>query len=370
MISSNYVTMLIFLCIFTLLIYRSTSQKEPFINVPMTSKINAVDPRTQTFDQVATNKQYGYARNPTINENVLYPGAIQNLQSAVSTVQNATLPAQNPYSAIVNNTSEGFENPRNTTPVFQVPGYQQSYLSPRQSSTGFSSFIRYNIPTEKNLAVRANDPLMMRDSYCNPVKLANMVQPVKENFDNSDVVDGMAVSPQYAKLYKSNLESSNQVISNNLPITSMANSIGNENDPNIVNYNMYTFALQRDRLNGLGCPIRGDVPCTPCLSTPDPSSNTWFRPPVNPSTALRTGAINVIAGATNVTAMQTAELAARGTSKNTFAGVAIPYPIGSPMANLQQAQQAALTNLNMANDLSQTTSYSSPTNTVNTSIFA
>lgn len=357
--------MILFVCIFSLLIYRSTSQKEPFINVPLTSKINAVDARTQTFDQTATNRQYGYSRNPTINANVLYPGSLVNLQSAVSNVQDATLPAKNPYTSIVRNQQDNGASP----PVFQVPGYQQSHLSPRQSSTGFSSFIRYNIPDEKNMAVRANDPLMMKDSYCNPVKLANIVQPVKEQY--TETISGTpAVSPQYDQLYKDNLASSNQVISNNLPITSMANSIGNENDPAIVNYNMYTFALQRDRLNGLGCPIRGDVPCTPCLSTPDPSSTTWFRPPVNPSTALRTGAINVIAGATNVTAMQTAELAARGTSKNTFAGVAIPYPIGSPMANIQQAQQTALTNLNMGNSISQTTDYSSPTNTVNTSIFA
>jgi hypothetical protein len=67
--------------------------------------------------------------------------------------------------------------------------------------------------------------------------------------------------------------------------------------------------------------------------------------------------------------MQTAELAARGTTKNTFAGVAIPYPLDSPMANVQQAQQVALTDLNMGNSIGQTTAYSSPTNTVNTNIF-
>lgn len=406
MISSNHVTLVMFMCIVGLLVYRAAATAdptiEPFWGLPtLTSRTYAVNGQTQQDDNNLLQAQYYYSTNPTINQNMLYPGSVSNLQSAVQTVDQVTQKAMQPnlFSQIVappsssttqrvpstmapSTTKEPFCGSCSSTttfPTYQVPGTQQSYLSPRQSSTGFSSYIKYNLPDEQNLALRPKDPLMMKESYCNPLSLASMVHPpasgstTQEGFTSSSVTQSPsivseAVSPQYSKLWNTNKKESDTVVTSTLPIQTMATSIGNE--PAFVNYDRYVFALQRDPLNGLGCPIRGDVPCTPCLPSQDPNSPTWFRPSSNPSTALRTGAINVIAGVTNVTSMQTAELVGRGTSKNTAGGVALPYPLSSPLSNTQLAQQAALESVNMGNSINQTVNYGSPYDTVTSTAFA
>lgn len=373
MISSNHVTMALFLTIFSLMVYRAAAKKEVIENwwglsAPFSPRVFAVDGQTGQDSPALLQQQLNAVNtNPAINQNMITPNELPHLVSAINVTQLSNrLPANNLYNPYIQQ-KESFQGVRKEVPTFQVPGQQQSYLSPRQISTGLNSYIRYNIPDEKNLAARPNDPLMMKDSSCNcnPMDMAAMVEPVKERFQSGLV--GSA-TPDYNQQLQQNATTSKEAVTSTLPISSMATSVGNDQ---VVNYNRLVFALQRDPTNGLGCPIRGDLPCVPCLSQPDPNSPVWFRPSKNPATALRSGAIQVIAGVNNVTAQDTAEVQLRSSQfQNTFAGVANPYPLGSPMQNLQTAQRTALSDVNMSTQYQAVVNNTIPDNTISLTTFA
>ena len=58
-------------------------------------------------------------------------------------------------------------------PFFSVPNFQ-AQLSPRISNTDYGANIKYNLPNERNLAARQNDPLMLgsavSEDFETPVK--------------------------------------------------------------------------------------------------------------------------------------------------------------------------------------------------------
>lgn len=382
--------MAIFLCIFSLLVYRAAGgvqTSEGFLlGFPMSSKTFAINGQTGQSDNCLLSSQWYHSTNPVVNTNMIRPDEVSQLQAGLSSIQrnsmaslNSMAPrngqAQNIYSSIVKPSNEGYcaGGARTSVPTYEVPGYRQSYLSPRQSSTGFQSYIRYNIPEEKNLAVRSNDPLMMKESYCNPVQLANIVQPVKEGFTSSSLSPNGDVSVQYNKLQQQNQQSASTTVLNELPIQSMATSIGGDAVAQF-NYDRPVYAALRSRLQAQGDYIRGDVPCTPCLPTTlDASSCINFRPSVNPSIDLNAGAMGVMGGfGGNSSAFQTAELMSRSSGgKNTFSGVALPYPTDTTQNNLQLAQQIALSGTDMGNQFAGVASQaSSPYESVSYSSFA
>lgn len=374
--SINHITMLIFFIVFSLLVYKSAANPMSVENfwtgVAFSSNINSINQLTGQTDNKLLQSQLGYSTNQYFNANMAPPSAATSLQAATNTLAGSPtmLPASNPYSKIVTEKYETQNTPGSSYPTFQVPGTQQSYLSPRQCSTGLGSYVKYNVPNEQNLAVRANDPLMMKDSYCNPMNLANMVEPVKTSEGFNYGLEG-AASASYNELVDSNNKGSNMAVQTSLPITSMSTSSGNNDQ--IVNYNRLIFALQRSRLNGLGDPIRGDVAVAPCLPSDNPQSNVWFRPAAGnaPNINLRAGAMQVMGGNGNVTAQATAELMSRASQlQNTFGGVAQVYPLGSPASNLEMAQSNALNNLNMATQNNMQTAATIPNNTVQLSTFA
>lgn len=388
MISTNQVTMAIFLCIFSLLVYRAAGgvqTSEGFLlGFPMSSKPFAINGQTGHSDNCLLTSQWynSTSNNPVINTKMITPDEVKELQAGLSTIQrnsmaqiNSMAPRngqQNIYSSIVKPSNEGYCDGRTSIPTYEVPGYRQSYLSPRQSSTGFQSYIKYNIPEEKNLAVRSNDPLMMKESYCNPVKLANIVQPMKEGFTSSSLSPNGDVSVQYNKLQQQNQQSAPTTVLNELPIQSMATSIGGDAVAQ-VNYDRPIYASLRSRLQAQGDYIRGDVPCNPCLPNQDPNSNINFRPSVNPSIDLNAGAMLVMGGfGGNNTAYQVAALStASSGGKNTFSGVSLPYPTDTAQNNLQLAQQLAYSGSNMGNNFDGVAMQgSNPYSTVNYSSFA
>jgi hypothetical protein len=247
-------------------------------------------------------------------------------------------------------------------PTYTVPGTYQSYLSPRFSPSGYNSYVKYSLPEEKYLANRPNDPLTMADRVERPV--------LRENYDNSDKFEGNTPY-QYDEIYEKQKKQGNDV-ANKLPVPTMASGMSAQDAPNMyTNYDRFIFSLQRNRLQGLGDPIRGDLPCVPCNPSSDSSSNVWFRPSVNVATNLRAGAINVIAGVGNVTSQQTAELQMRslGGAKDTFAGVALPTPINTPVNNLQAIQQAQINNLNMGNSIQLSADRNNPVSSVDTTSY-
>lgn len=335
----------------------------------------------QTGQSVAQNNQsqLHVNPNPIINTSIMTNQNRQLLSDSLApptspafqTYKSAILPPQGSSRTSAIDSSEYYTGPPQNKglqgksmipPTFTVPGTYQSYLSPRFNSEGYNSFVKYNLPEEKYLGTRANDPLMMADQV-----------ERRENYQSTSTPSTTTFSGQtpyqYDEIYQKQKQQGDEV-SSKLPVPTMSSGV--QENPNIyTNYDRFIFSLQRNRLQGQGDPIRGDLPCVPCNPSSDASSNVWFRPSVNVATNLRTGAINVIAGIGNVTSQQTAELQMRalGGAKDTFGGVAIPVPNNTPVSNLQALQQAQYSNINMGNSINLTADRTNPISTVNTVSF-
>ena len=339
---------------------------------------------SQTGQSVAQNNQNQLFVNPNpiINTSIMTPQNRQLLVDSLSPpdsqahaayrsaihMPNANLNAIDTtdyYSTEAKTSERSAHAPSGRTmvpPTYTVPGQYQPYLTPRFNSEGYNSFVRYNLPEEKYLGTRPNDPLMMADRVEKP--------QLREGFEQQATFKGNTPY-QFDEIYQKQKQQGDEV-ANKLPVPTMGGGATAQENPNIyTNYDRFIFALQRNRLQGQGDPIRGDVPCVPCNPSSDPSSNVWFRPSVNVATNLRTGAINVIAGVGNVTSQQTAEVQMRslGGAKDTFGGVALPLPVNTPVANLQALQQAKINNLNMGNSLQLTADRVNPVSSIQTSSF-
>jgi len=194
-------------------------------------------------------------------------------------------------------------------PVFQVPGTYQSDLSPRINPLGVNSYVKYNPPSEQNMANYPNDPLSrnVQENYDDTLSIAKMVEAPK--IDKTNTVTELDHEKAREKLKQQGRE-----VRDRLPVPNM-NTV-NCGDKKDVYYNAdrYIFALQKSRLYSRADPIRGDIPITPCNPDKNPFSNTWFRPSVTPRYDLNAGALGVIAGPTNVTQQQLLELMSSSTS--------------------------------------------------------
>jgi len=366
--SNEKVMIFMFLVTMALITYTVSTGNTPIIEnfwggLPMFLPItDTVDKNNVSIPQ-NNQAQLFVNPNPLINTSILSPS---NKQLLLNSLAPPNSPAFNQYKSEINSpvasknpvdTSEYYCSPcqKNTNaqgpPVYTVPGNYQSNLSPRFNPNGLNSYVQYDLPAEKNLAGRANDPLMM----------ANMVEKPRIREDFSGPKFQGETPSQYNQMYLDQKKQGEDV-AQKLPVSAMNSSLGgNDQDAFFFPSDRFIFALQKNRLQQFGDPIRGDLPCVPCNPSADPSSNVWFRPSVTPANALRTGAINVIAGVGNVTSQQTAEVQMRsiGGAKDTFGGVALAVPDRTPVANIQALQQAALNRVNMGNSFDITTGQSS-----------
>jgi hypothetical protein len=176
-------------------------------------------------------------------------------------------------------------------PLFSVPPTYQSALSPRFSNVNYGAFIKYNIPTPEHLGV-PNAPL--GGSY--PQTFGG---PVEEGFNavSLETEGESGLAPDMSAHQSAELNAMN------------AGSFGAEQP---IVYDRLIFANKKSRLNGLGDPIRGDLPVVPI-------AGDWFRPSVQPNIDLREGALNVIAGADNSTANELRALRANWSGKTNLA---------------------------------------------------
>lgn len=389
MTTNNNTVMFCVAILLAIVLYKVTSGEAPLIEnfwggLPMFSPtLDVVN--APTGQSIAQNNQAQLFVNPNpiINTSIMSPDSRQLLMNSLAP---PTSEAHASYRSAIHMPS-GQKNPIDTTeyygcgscqsgpgsalrekegnngpPVYTVPGTYQPYLSPRFNSEGYNSFVKYNLPEEKYLGTRANDPLMMADRVERP--------QLREGFEQQANFKGNTPY-QYDEIYQKQKEQGDEV-ANKLPVPTMGGGATAQENPNIyTNYDRFIFALQRNRLQGQGDPIRGDIPCVPCNPSSDASSNVWFRPSVNVATNLRTGAINVIAGVGNVTSQQTAEVQMRslGGAKDTFGGVALPLPVNTPVENMQALQQAQINNLNMGNSIQLTADRVNPVSSINTTSF-
>lgn len=202
---------------------------------------------------------------------------------------------------------------------YQVPGTWQSQLSPRAGlpQGGVGAYIRYNPPSQGNMAFNGKDPLT----------LGKMV----ENYASCGAggVGGIQVNPPQAtppgyastnyNKVMSELESgTDSLTTSQLPVTGM-DMLGADGDIQApIVYDRFIYSNSKSRLYGLADHIRGDLPIAP-------SPSGWFRPSVNPQVDLNPGALAVMAGLSNDSARATYDLIhkASGGTLNTMAGVNI-----------------------------------------------
>lgn len=367
MSADNKIVICVLLVICALLTYRVSTGHPALIEnfwgtlpsfIAQTDVVN-----NQGFSVPKNNQSQLYVNaNPLINTSILSNNDKQLLADSLSSPSS---PAFQSYLSQIHSpnaqtnpidTTEYYKDPlQDGPPVFTVPGNYQSLLSPRFSADGYRSYVKYDLPAEPYMANRPDDPLMM----------AHRVEKQRENYEPS--FQGQSVQTQ-TQMYDQLKNQGDEVVSK-LPIASMNMMNVNEKPDIYWNTDRFIFALQKNRLYAHGDPIRGDVPCVPCNPSSDPQSNVWFRPSVTPANALRTGAINVIAGVGNVTSQQTAELQMRATggTKDTFGGVALNIPTNTPVANLQALKNSEY--LNMGNSIQMQVDHVNPPSFVQTTTF-
>lgn len=303
------------------------------LSVPLTTETEVIGP-----DGVAVSgnnqQQLTYSTNPIINTSFM---GKREIQDSFREYKEAQEQAQEGYCSSCNDKSE------EGTGFYTVPGNYQPYLSPRMNSAGLNSYVRYNLPDEKYQANKPNDPFTIAEYFDKP-------QQKKENFQN----------------VSSKVVESSKVKGNELPTTGDMKNVGAASDVKdgfYVNTERLIFSTAKNRLRGQGDPIRGDLPVIPCNPEANPNSNVWFRPSANPQSMLNGGAMNVLGGTGNTTAMQLAELmsTAGGGQNTTYGGVPYAPPSNSIVGQAVAASQKAMNIGSQTTQSAQVANGSNPT---------
>ena len=221
---------------------------------------------------------------------------------------------------------------------YTVPGTYQANLSPRIMSQGFGGNINYNAPAQKNMALRANDPMMLANSIEKPT--------LRENYTYSaDSVPAMAA--QARKGSAGNFMDTD-LPSPSLPSQTMSNFVDLSQD-NVITYDRYMWSTSYDRNAAQGDFIRGDIPIIPNAD----SHSSWFttHQQHNPSASSQVGAMAVMGGQTNATSQQTASLVMQslGGSSNTLGGIVQALPPSTAVSQLLGVNQGASYTMASAN---------------------
>lgn len=227
---------------------------------------------------------------------------------------------------------------------YTVPGNYQPYLSPRMNSAGLNSYVRYQLPDEKYQANKPNDPFTIANYLEKPKS--------KEGYRAPTSSKPTPVGGQ-KKLDSKEVKGLELPQQNDMTNTGAVSK--DAKDGFYVNSERLIFSLQKNRLQGLGDPIRGDLAIVPCNPISDPNSNVWFRPAAQPQSMLNAGAMNVIGGVGNTTAQQVSNLMsnAGGGFNNTYG--ALPFNVSSDSVVGQALEAAANQNINMSSQKTQLT---------------
>lgn len=316
----------------------------------LTAVVNTQNPQGYG---VYRNNQKQLCANPNqlINTNLLSSNDAKFLQDSLSPAgspqyqdylatmkdpENISFQSQEPYCGSCSYNNEG-----NVPVSYTVPGTYHPPLSPRMNSNGLESYIRYELPAEENLASEPNNPLMVADRVAK--------QEIKEGFKNDGKFNGNTPAEFDQKYYQ--LQKDGSAAFNQLPVGAMGSG-PEENNEFFYNTNRLTFALNKNRLTGLGDFIRGDLPVVACNPDANPYSNIWFRPSARASQLLA-GATNIIAGVGNVTAQQLSELQMRdvGSVNTTFGGVPLVAQQRTPVGEAINYQQVKLNTIDPGNSI-------------------
>jgi hypothetical protein len=199
-------------------------------------------------------------------------------------------------------TQEGYTGPNN---FYTVPGTFQSELSPRFMNQDFGANITYNFPAQEHLAAEPDNPLSLANS------VENFEQQEQENYEN--------VETKFAQVHEP------------VPLPRTMDGPQREdydaNDANAPNpgaatpqFKIYDRLITTTSVHGRNGqtnpadPIRGDLAILPTTQ-----SCGWFQSRFASPANLKTGALDVLAGA-NQTSGALAAIKSQYTSASTAAG--------------------------------------------------
>ena len=293
MANQNFVSLLLSSVLASFVVYKCFSKKKDIVepywstSVPITTKNEVIRDGQSVHDQ---QKNLTYDTNPVFNPYFFSKNQIdESIQDYEDNTQGGKKTEK--FSSPVN-------DEENKTPFYTVNGTYDPYLSPRMNPNGVASYVRYDVPDEKHLANKADDPFTVAEYFEKP----GSGSKTKENFKT-----GLNDNKMYQK------KLSKDIAGAELPSDSTMKNDGISKDMKdgfLVNGERLIFSTSKSFNSGLGCPIRGDLPVIGVVPQTDPNSLVMFRPSAGgtPQQSLRTGAINVIAGVGNTTAQQTAQL--------------------------------------------------------------
>jgi hypothetical protein len=206
------------------------------------------------------------------------------------------------------------------------PNYQ-GLLSPRMDGMfQAGANIKYNMPSYDNLAV-PYDSLAMADMA--EAKYGNS----RENYGSSPKCGkgGVSQSADHMSNFDSQMEdihysdNTTKSIGDMVSVGDMTtvNSLGELEQP--IVFDRFIFANSKSHGYAQGCPIRGDLPITPC------TSGNWFNVHPVVSRDLNPGAMNVMGGNSNenTTAMADLMHKSSGGHKTAIAGVDMTGEFGT-----------------------------------------
>ena len=180
--------------------------------------------------------------------------------------------------------------------VYSVPSNYQARVTPRFSNVAYGGNIRYNFPDYKNLAAPLNPMEFNKMTVADPSP-QRRADDTNSNMASSSYSTGCGVQ-NIRYPVKENYSEKGSCNANTQNISFMNEETNMQDLKQPIVYDRFIYANQRSRLNGLGDPIRGDLPIIPMKSD-------WFRPSVQPHIDLRQGAMAVMGGIDNSTANET-----------------------------------------------------------------
>jgi len=237
-----------------------------------------------------------------------------------------------------------------------VPSQYQSMLSrpgDMRGNVGYNALIRYNMPSDKNMAdsgsvqglsslnyadmVKTNyasDVFGTKEHYCGPACnqagcRVNETTPERSsalNLGMGAIKNSNIVEPNFSQSnFSQELSSLGfEQTTDMLPVSGFGSSpvdaLGQIGGNQPIVYDRYIYANQRSRLFAAGDPIRGDLAIVP-------EQRCWFSPAVNPNVDLRDGALMAVAGPNNDTSKELAALRSASSGGILDVGSGVNYAV-------------------------------------------
>ena len=157
MANQNFVSLLLSSVLASFVVYKCFSKKtvvEPYwsTSVPITTKNEVIRDGQSVHDQ---QKHLTYDTNPVFN-----PYFFQKIKLTVFKIMRTIHKAEKLL--------KNFVLLMMKINTYTVNGTYDPYLSPRMNPNGVASYVRYDVPDEKYLANKANDPFTVAEYFEKP----------------------------------------------------------------------------------------------------------------------------------------------------------------------------------------------------------